>query len=200
MCNAFKVNMISYILLKPILWILACCNILLKYIFGCSLFSGKTKDKIRSFKEFEFSAHRLKVIFRAIPYSLSEINLDQFLLSHISYEDPRECIAKNKNVSLMNINSKYALFAVVEDGFDVYDSTHGPFVFRLKRSYFCTFNNPKSWMLLLQNALKQFYIGFLYISLYIYLISIAQLIFRLYVCVLFSRSFISSKICKQTVI
>ena len=28
-------------------------------------------------------------------------------MSHIAYEDPRECIAKNKNVTLIKIDSKY---------------------------------------------------------------------------------------------
>ena len=131
--------MISYFLLKPILWVLARFNFVLKYVLGYSLFSGRCDDNLYSFKKFESSAHRLKVIYRAIPYSLSEINLDQFILSHISYEDPRECIAKNKNVSLMNIDSNYALFSVVDDEFNVYDSKHGPFVFRLKIScYYIT--------------------------------------------------------------
>ena len=56
--------------------------------------------------------------------------MDHFILSHVVYEDPRECITKNKNVTLMNIDSKYALFAVVDDDFNAYDSKHGPFVFR----------------------------------------------------------------------
>ena len=112
---------------------------MLKCVLGYSLFSGKNNDKINSFNKFDSSAHRLKVVYRAIPHSLSDVNLDQFILSHMSYEDPRECIAKQNSVSLMNIDSKYALFAVVEDKFDVYDSKHGPFVFRLKMSCFLLF-------------------------------------------------------------
>ena len=119
--NVFTGNMIFYYLLKPILWTLARINYLLKWVAGYSLFSGRCKEKSNSFQSFECSAHRLKVIYKAIPYSLSDINLDHFILSHISYEDPRTCIAKNKHVSLMNIDSKYALFAVVEDEFNVYD-------------------------------------------------------------------------------
>ena len=112
------------------MWTLARINFLLKWLSGYSLFSGKCSEKSNSFQRLECSAHRLKVIYKAIPHSLSEIKLDHFLLSHISYEDPRTCIAKNKHVSLMNIDSKYAIFAVVGDQFNVYDSKHGPFVFR----------------------------------------------------------------------
>ena len=122
--------MILYVLIKPLIWLLGCLNVLLKYIFGYSLYSGKCTDKKNSFANFELSAHRLKVVVRAIPFSISDINLDHFILSHVEYEDPRECIAKNKNVTLMNIDSKYALFAVVDDDFNTYDSKHGPFVFR----------------------------------------------------------------------
>ena len=122
--------MILYVLIKPLIWLLGCLNVLLKYIFGYSLYSGKCTDKKNSFTNFELSAHRLKVAVRAIPFSISDINLDHFILSHVEYEDPRECIAKNKNVTLMNIDSKYALFAVVDDDFNTYDSNHGPFVFR----------------------------------------------------------------------
>ena len=122
--------MILYVLIKPLIWLLGCLNVLLKYIFGYSLYSGKCTDKKNSFTNFELSAHRLKVVVRAIPFSISDINLDHFILSHVAYEDPRECIAKNKNVTLMNIDSKYALFAVVDDDFNTYDSKHGPFVFR----------------------------------------------------------------------
>ena len=122
--------MILYVLIKPLIWLLGCLNVLLKYIFGYSLYSGKCTDKKNSFTNFDLSAHRLKVVVRAIPFSISDINLDHFILSHVEYEDPRECIAKNKNVTLMNIDSKYALFAVVDDDFNTYDSKHGPFVFR----------------------------------------------------------------------
>ena len=122
--------MILYVLIKPLIWLLGCLNVLLKYIFGYSLYSGKCTDKKNSFTNFERSAHRLKVVVRAIPFSISDINLNHFILSHVEYEDPRECIAKNKNVTLMNIDSKYALFAVVDDDFNTYDSKHGPFVFR----------------------------------------------------------------------
>ena len=122
--------MILYVLIKPLIWLFGCLNVLLKYIFGYSLYSGKCTDKKNSFANFELSAHRLKVVVRAIPFSISDINLDHFILSHVEYEDPRECIAKNKNVTLMNIDSKYALFAVVDDDFNTYDSKHGPFVFR----------------------------------------------------------------------
>ena len=116
--------------MQPILWCLSRINFILKAVLGYSLYSGKCNEKLSSFEKFECSAHRLKVICRAKPHSLSEINLNQFILSHMSYEDPTTCIAKNKNVSLMNIDSKFALFAVVGDNFDVYDSKHGPFVFR----------------------------------------------------------------------
>ena len=122
--------MILYVLIIPLIWLLGCLNVLLKYIFGYSLYSGKCTDKKNSFTNFELSAHRLKVAVRAIPFSISDINLDHFILSHVAYEDPRECIVKNKNVTLMNIDSKYALFAVVDDNFNAYDSKHGPFVFR----------------------------------------------------------------------
>ena len=124
--------MIFFLLLKPLLWSLARLNAAFKFVSGYSLYSGKCSDKLISYEKFEHSAHRLRVICRAIPSSISEINLDQFILSHISYEDPRICIAKHENVSLMNIDSNFALFSVVEDQFDVYDSKHGPFVFRLK--------------------------------------------------------------------
>ena len=123
--------MIRWLLLKPILWILVYFNTILKYTFGYSLFSGECSEKLKAFKTFECSAHRLKVLLNARPYSLSEVTLDHFLLSHVSYEDPRECIAGNENVTLMNIDSNFAIFAVVEKQFDVYDSKHGPFVFRL---------------------------------------------------------------------
>ena len=122
--------MISYILLKPILWLVAGVNFLLKWAIGYSTFSGKVCHKEFFLTNFECSAHRLRVILRAAPVSLLEVNLDQFLLTHVSYEDPRECIAKDNNVALMNIDSKYALFAVTKDGFNVYSSTHGPFLFR----------------------------------------------------------------------
>ena len=123
--------MIRWLLLKPILWTLAHINTILKYTFGYSLFSGKCSEKLKAFQNFEFSAHRSKVVFNARPWSISEVTLDHFLLSHVCYEDPRECIARNENVTLMNIDSNFAIFAVVEKQFDVYDSKHGPFVFRL---------------------------------------------------------------------
>ena len=122
--------MTSYILLKPILWLVASVNLLLKMLFGYSTFSGKVCDKQRFLTNFDCSAHRLKVILRAAPGSFSELNLDRFLLRHVSYEDPRECIGKDQKVTLMNIDSKYALFAVVEDNLDVYDSRHGTFIYR----------------------------------------------------------------------
>ena len=124
-------KIILFILLQPLLWMIARFNFIAKYLFGYSTFSGKISEKQRSLNNFEMSAHRLKVNFRAAPVSVKDINLNQFVLSHVAYEDPRECIAKDKNVTLMNIDSKYALFAVVKDGFDVYDSMHGPFIFRL---------------------------------------------------------------------
>ena len=122
--------MTSYILLKPILWLVASVNFLLKWLFKYSTLSGKVCDKQRFLDDFEFSAHRMKVILKAASDSLSEVNLDRFLLRHISYEDPRECIGRDKNVTLMSINPKYALFAVAKDGFDVYNSAHGPFIYR----------------------------------------------------------------------
>ena len=105
-------------------------NFLLKRLFGYSTLSGKVCDKQKSFCEIECSAHRLKVVLRAAPVYPLGVYLDQFLLSHVSYEDPRECITKHKNVTLMNIDSKYALFAVVDDNLDVYDSRHGTFIYR----------------------------------------------------------------------
>ena len=123
--------MIRYIISRPLLWILARFNIILKYVFGYSLYSGKCSEKSESFKTFESSAHRCKVLFNARPFSVAEVTLDHFLLSHGSYEDPRECIAENENVTLMNIDGSFAIFCVVEKDFDVYDSKHGPFVFRL---------------------------------------------------------------------
>ena len=105
--------MFRYLLLKPLILILANLNGLFKCILGYSLYSGKCNEKTRSQKTFECSAHRLKVIVNARPWSISEVTLDNFLLSHISYEDPRECIAKNVNVTLMNIDRDLAIFAVV---------------------------------------------------------------------------------------
>ena len=105
--------MFRYLLLKPLIFILANLNGVLKYLLGYSLHSGKCSEKIRSLKAFEYSAHRLRVLVNARPWSISEVTLDNYLLSHISYEDPRECIAKNVNVTLMNIDRDLAIFAVV---------------------------------------------------------------------------------------
>ena len=123
--------MFRYFLLKPLIFILAKLNGVLKYVLGYSLYSGKCSEKSKSFKTFESSAHRCKVLINARPFSIAEVTLDHFLLSHVSYEDPRECIAENENVTLMNIDGNFAIFGVVEKDFDVYDSKHGPFVFRL---------------------------------------------------------------------
>ena len=122
--------MIRFIVLKFILWILAKFNVILKYVFGYSLYSGKCSEKTNSFRIFETSAHRMKVLVNARPWSISEVTLDHLLLSHISYEDPRKCIYGKKNVTLMNLDQNFAIFAVVQKDFDVYDSKHGPFVFR----------------------------------------------------------------------
>ena len=122
--------MFRYLFLKPLIIILAKLNGVLKYLLGYSLYSGRCSEKTRSHKAFECSAHRLRILVNARPWSISEVTLDNFLLSHISYEDPRECIAKNVNVTLMNIDRDLAIFAVVGKQFDVYDSKHGPFVFR----------------------------------------------------------------------
>lgn len=117
------VIMLVYILLQVLLVFLKGFNFVLKGICGYSLYSGFVKDKTASKTEYDKCVHRCRIRFRAKPVENLVACRNNFLLSHISYESPSALLPDN--VSLMGFTPTSALFAVVPENFDVYDSDHG---------------------------------------------------------------------------
>lgn len=124
--------MLVYILLQVLLVFLKGFNFVLKGICGYSLYSGFVKDKTASKTEYDKCVHRCRIRFRAKPVENLVACRNNFLLSHISYESPSALLPDN--VSLMGFTPTSALFAVVPENFDVYDSDHGAFFFMVQFS------------------------------------------------------------------
>ena len=112
----------GYVLLQFLLAVFKSVNTVLKVVLGFSLHSGRVSSKARSFSDFKHSAHRLKVVCRAFPVSVMSPKRRSFVLRHMSYENPIQAIAKPKNVTLMTLDQKYAVFAVIRGPeFNIYN-------------------------------------------------------------------------------
>ena len=127
--------LVGFVLLQPVIWVVRLTNWFLKLVMGYSLVSGSVKQKKESLSSFNRAAHRMKVVYSVAPVSILSPQFNHYILSHLSYEDPVQAIAKDPKVSLMMFSKKYAVFAVTEQGFDVYDSQHGPFVFNVQAEH-----------------------------------------------------------------
>ena len=100
-------------------------DIILSYIIGYSLLNGSNTERERS-KQYEYSAHMVKVFARGTINLIEEKDKENFLYLHDSYVDPN-VILKHDNVVLMGMNAKYAIFCVSENNICTLDTSIGPF-------------------------------------------------------------------------
>ena len=72
--------MLRYGLFKLVLAVFKFLNDLTTMVIGYSLFSGHKKDRIRMFKEYQHSAHVMRVIFKRRKFELEGPKLKHFLV------------------------------------------------------------------------------------------------------------------------
>jgi len=127
--------MLRYGLFKLVLAVFKFMNDLTTMVIGYSLFSGHKKDRIRMFKEYQHSAHVMRVIFKRRKFELEGPKLNHFLVRHEKYTHPD--IVLGPNASLMAIDERFALFAICDEDVNVYSHTTGPF-FYINQFNHCT--------------------------------------------------------------
>ena len=71
-------------------------------------------------------AHRLRILYRAKPDPMMSATYNDFLLVHVGYEALAPALLAD-NVSLMGFSASHALFAVVPEDCNVFDSKNGKF-------------------------------------------------------------------------
>merc|ERR1740122_308726 len=100
---AFKIVLFTY-------WLL---NVFTSLLFSFSLFSGHSKERAEMNTHYERSAHVLKVKWKMRKFELEGPVLSKhFLLRHVRYTHPDAVLASN--VTLLNIDEKFAVFAIVD--------------------------------------------------------------------------------------
>ena len=72
--------MLRYGLFKLVLVLYKFMNDLTTLVIGYSLFSGHKKDRIRMFREYQHSAHVMRVIFKRRKFELEGPKVKHFLL------------------------------------------------------------------------------------------------------------------------
>ena len=134
-----SVNDYSYYLLRkwdPIFWfgfikalklILFLFDKILELFFGSSLLRGTSEERKLS-KNYENSAHVVKVIGRGTICLIENHDESNFLYLHESYQHP-SFIAKHDNIVLKGVNKKHAIFCVSEKNVCTLDTSIGPFAF-----------------------------------------------------------------------
>ena len=134
-----SVNDYSYYLLRkwdPIFWfgfikalklILFLFDKILELFFGSSLLRGTSEERKLS-KNYENSAHVVKVIGRGTICLIENHDESNFLYLHESYQHP-SFIAKHDNIVLKGVNKTHAIFCVSEKNVCTLDTSIGPFAF-----------------------------------------------------------------------
>ena len=102
------------VIAKPLIWLIGCLDSILTKVLGYSITNGSDREVERSLLDFHHSAHRMKVLVNGYLVTPMPVKLKDYLLRHVSYEDPVEAIAKDPTVSLVNIeDGKLAIFVKV---------------------------------------------------------------------------------------
>ena len=134
-----SVNDYSYYLLRkwdPIFWfgfikalklILFLFDKILELFFGSSLLRGTSEERKLS-KNYENSAHVVKVIGRGTICLIENHDESNFLYLHESYQHP-SFIAKHDNIVLKGVNKKMAIFCISEKNVCTLDTSIGPFAY-----------------------------------------------------------------------
>ena len=103
-------------------------DIFLDLLFGYTISYGSKEERLKS-KQYEHSAHRVKVLGRGALSILHRTSLTNYFWKHEEYFHPRY-ILEHDSVTLQALNKDYALFCIKRDkNFDIYDSTIVPFLF-----------------------------------------------------------------------
>ena len=134
-----SVNDYSYYSLRkwdPIFWfgflrltklLIGVLDKILLAILGTSILSGTQKEREQS-KNYELSAHVVKVFGRGTICLIENHDESNFLYLHDSYQHP-SYILKHDNIVLKGINRDKAIFVVTDENVCALDTSIGPFAY-----------------------------------------------------------------------
>ena len=100
-------------------------DIVLNNLFGTSILNGSKEERKLS-KEYEHSAHVVKVIARGTIALVANHDKANFFYVHDQYVHPN-FILEHDNIVLKGVNTKYAIFCVSRKGVCTLDASIGPF-------------------------------------------------------------------------
>ena len=95
----------------------------LDLVFGYSLVQGWQKDRFNQITE---NGNLTLVLARGSSIFMGSLLLEDYIIFHLKYVNPEECILYNDNVQLMALSKTHAWFSVMPN--DV-DTNKYPFVF-----------------------------------------------------------------------
>ena len=111
-------------IVKFILWIL---DQICVAVHGTSILNGTQQERVQS-KNYESSAHVVKVLGRGTICLIENHNEDNFLYLHESYQHP-SYILKHDNIVLKGVNHEHAIFVVTDKHICALDTSIGPFAY-----------------------------------------------------------------------
>ncbi|TRY63314.1 hypothetical protein TCAL_14338 [Tigriopus californicus] len=116
----------KFVLLKLLLLSAKLLNRLLNRLFDYSLFSGSRLERENA-SDYKSCVHRCRIRFRAKLGELGPAFMDNFLLTHESYDHPD--VLFRDNVTLLTVTGYHALFVQGPEGFNFFGSKESPFSF-----------------------------------------------------------------------
>lgn len=116
----------KFVALKLLLLSAKLFNKVWNRLFGYSFFSGSRQDRANA-SNYNSCVHRCRIRFRAKLGELGPAFMDNFLLTHESY-DPLDVLFRD-NVTLLTVTGCHALFVQGPEGFNFFGSKESPFSF-----------------------------------------------------------------------